>query len=131
MFSWGSIGKEDDNEDIAGDAFQMNDDLGNHWYLQWWIGFSDEENSLNEPRLGLVNNGSSGDSRVLELETELQQRDSVIQMKTDELRRIALLNHDYENEVPIFSVNNNLDFTIKKTVTGTAARWQGSSAFGE
>ena len=76
---------------------------------------------MNESRLGLVNNGPSGDSRVLELEAELQQRDSVIQMKTDELRRIALLNHDYENEVHIVNINNNLDFTVKKAAGRTTA----------
>lgn len=77
---------------------------------------------MNDSRLGLVNNGPPGDSRVLELETELQQRDSVIQMKTDELRRIALLNHDYENEVCTADVNNNLDFTTKKAAGGATAR---------
>lgn len=76
---------------------------------------------MNESRLGLVNNGPSGDSRVLELEAELQQRDSVIQMKTDELRRIALLNHDYENEVYTVNINNNLDFTVKKAAGRTTA----------
>ena len=44
-------------------------------------------------------NGSAENARVAELETEIQQRDSLIQMKTDELRRIALQNHDYEVEV--------------------------------
>ena len=76
---------------------------------------------MNESRLGLVNNGPSGDSRVLELEAELQQRDSVIQMKTDELRRIALLNHDYENEVYTVNINTNLDFTVKKAAGRTTA----------
>ena len=44
-------------------------------------------------------NGSNLSTRVAELESEIQQRDSLIQMKTDELRRIALQNHDYEVEV--------------------------------
>lgn len=34
-----------------------------------------------------------------ELRMEIQQRDTIIQMKTDEIRRLSLQNHDYENEV--------------------------------
>ena len=28
MFSWASFGREEENDDVSGDAFQMNDDLG-------------------------------------------------------------------------------------------------------
>lgn len=28
MFSWAGFGREEENDDVSGDAFQMNDDLG-------------------------------------------------------------------------------------------------------
>lgn len=28
MFSWAGFGREEENDDAVGDAFQMNDDLG-------------------------------------------------------------------------------------------------------
>ena len=34
-----------------------------------------------------------------ELRMEIQQRDTIIQMKTDEIRRLSLQNHEYEKEV--------------------------------
>ena len=61
--------------------------------------FSDEEGANNTGNGETMVNGSAENARVAELETEIQQRDSLIQMKTDELRRIALQNHDYEVEV--------------------------------
>ena len=30
MFSWAGFGREEENEDASGDAFQMNADLGNY-----------------------------------------------------------------------------------------------------
>ncbi|CBK19884.2 uncharacterized protein [Blastocystis hominis] len=89
MFSWAGFGREEENDDVSGDAFQMNDDLD----------FSDEEDDNKAVNGETMVNGSNVNTRVAELESEIQQRDSLLQMKTDELRRIALQNHDYEVEV--------------------------------
>ena len=43
-----------------------------------------------------------------ELRMEIQQRDTIIQMKTDEIRRLSLQNHDYENEVQFLPVGDVL-----------------------
>ena len=61
--------------------------------------FSDEEDDNKAVNGETMVNGSNVNTRVAELESEIQQRDSLLQMKTDELRRIALQNHDYEVEV--------------------------------
>lgn len=38
-------------------------------------------------------------TRLQELQLELQQRDEAISMKSDEIRRLALQNHEYETQV--------------------------------
>ena len=43
-----------------------------------------------------------------ELRLELQQRDTIIQMKTEEIRRLSLQNHDLENEVDFLSFDNDV-----------------------
>lgn len=69
-----------------------------HWHCNA-ADFSDEEDDNKAVNGEPMINGSNLSTRVAELESEIQQRDSLIQMKTDELRRIALQNHDYEVEV--------------------------------
>lgn len=49
-----------------------------------------------------ADNGAEGmapEGQEEELRMEIQQRDTIIQIKTDEIRRLSLQNHDYENEV--------------------------------
>lgn len=53
--------------------------------------------------------GMTNGEKEAELQMELQQRDTIIQMKTDEIRRLSLENHDYENEVKFLVDGNDLD----------------------
>ena len=57
-------------------------------------------------RSGAAGFGDGGQDEELRL--ELQQRDTIIQMKTEEIRRLSLHNHDLENEVDSISFGNDV-----------------------
>ena len=63
------------------------------------VGLSDEEIAPSTRTDSLPTAGNSDVSRLQELQLELQQRDEAISMKSDEIRRLALQNHDYETQV--------------------------------
>ena len=63
------------------------------------LGLSDEDvptNSTNDPQPAK----EAGDSSpVAELQLELQQRNEMITLKSEEIRRLSLQNQYYENQV--------------------------------
>ena len=63
------------------------------------IGLSDEEVAPSTRTDNLSTAGNSDVTRLQELQLELQQRDEAISMKSDEIRRLALQNHEYETQV--------------------------------
>lgn len=60
---------------------------------------SDEEITPSNKTDNLSNAGNDTANRLQELQLELQQRDEAISMKSDEIRRLALQNHEYETQV--------------------------------
>lgn len=73
-----------------------------------WVRLGSDDNALDlsdEDDVKVpaaTDNGAGGmapGGQEEELRMEIQQRDTIIQMKTDEIRRLSLQNHDYENEV--------------------------------
>ena len=63
------------------------------------LDLSDEDDVKVPSTTNSGNDGMAPGGQEEELRMELQQRDTIIQMKTDEIRRLSLQNHDYENEV--------------------------------
>lgn len=62
-------------------------------------GLSDEEVQTNKTDDPQPAKEAGASDAVAELQQELQQRDEMISLKSEEIRRLSLQNQDYENQV--------------------------------
>ena len=80
-------------------------------------------------RSGAAGFGDGGQDEELRL--ELQQRDTIIQMKTEEIRRLSLHNHDLENEVDLISFGNDVVAKTEDKAGRLEEGRQGEAHYGE
>ena len=95
------------------------------------VDLNDEDDQVNpEPSEsnGMVLDNSS---RIRELEDEVRQKDTVMTMKTEEIRRLTIQNREYELRVHNSSFALYLVGETRRRSGGAEEGWQGNTTSGK